>query len=599
MCTNSINTENDLLINELLYSQLSEIEKSNVKVYVSNKKVLEKIQTLKFAICYRYHAHILCIINNIPFISISNTPKVLSLLEENNLMDLNSNPIHFITKSKYILENKNLIIKKLKNVYKENNRNINIYSDFNKYIFDKSENTFFIDKKDYEIIYDYICMKYKNLKSYDLYFNTNIITFFLMKSINTIYTYGLNEKIFKGIENLRNDIYWLINDNVIHKNLIFFDNISEILKRKTTRNGLINLTFIDQNEYKGLHRSGWQYVIDNLMGLHSMDGILTDLYVDRTFHWNSYEYNKLGLIPYTRDWIGFIHHTCNTDYSTYNTCELFKNKLFIQSLKYCRGLILLTNDLKLKVDNLLKKYDINVNTYVIYHPTEFVSDDKLFTHKKFILNENKKIIQIGAWMRDINAINKLDLGKNNLYLNKYVLRGKKMESYYHDPDTDIDDKDDKNLNEIIMCRQNDNADINEDTNSNTSNKHIKIKLNKDINMISFLENDDYDNLIDKNIVFLKLEDASAVNTIIECVVRNTPVLVNRLPAVEEILGKKYPFFYETLDDVKDMLNIKLVDKTTDYIRNLNKNDLKIETFIDKFTNIVTDILYTYNTDSYV
>ena len=54
--------------------------------------------------------------------------------------------------------------------------------------------------------------------------------------------------------------------------------------------------------------------------------------------------------------------------------------------------------------------------------------------KKFMINKDKKIIQIGAWMRNIDAINKINLGKNKLLLNKYALRGKKMENYYYEDD---------------------------------------------------------------------------------------------------------------------------------------------------------------------
>jgi hypothetical protein len=604
MCTNNIDSENDNIINELVYSQLYETEKANVKVYTNKNKVLKKINELKYAVCFRYHAHILCIINNIPFISISDTPKVKALLDENNLNELCSQPIEFISKSKYILNNTVNIIQKLKNIYKLNNKKTKIYKNFDNYIFNKKENTFFVDKKDYEIIYDYVCKKYKNLECQDDYFNTQLLNFILMKSLNTHYSYGIQEKIRKGIDNLKNDIYWLINDNIIHKNIVFFDNIACILNKNNHKKGLINITYIDQNEYKGLHRSGWQYVIDKLHDFHSAsnENLLVDLYVDRTFHWNSYEYNKVGLIPYTKNWIGIIHHTCNTVYSNYNTIELFKNKLFIESLKYCKGLILLSYDLKTKVNYLLKNKNLNINTHVIYHPTEFVSDDKLFTPKKFVLNTNKKIIQIGAWMRDIGAINRLDLGNNKLYLNKYVLIGKKMQNYYYDPDVDSkitnDSLSDKSIQSIHSVHSiiSDN-DINS-TEENSLNENImcrksfensKVILNKDVKIINYLENNDYDNILNENIVFIKLEDASAVNTVIECIVRNTPIFVNRLPAIEEVLGKKYPLFYDSINDVKNLLTMKHIEKAHDYLKNLNKTELRLETFINKFKNIVNNI----------
>jgi len=603
MCTNNIDSENDNIINETIFSQLYESEKTNVKVYTNNKKVLQKINQIKYAVCFRYHAHILCIINNIPFISISETPKVKTLLDENDINELYAQPVEFISKSKYILQNTQNIKNKLKNIYKVNKKKSLIYTNFDNYVFNKIENTFFINKKDYEFIYDYTCKKYKSLKNDDIYFNTQLLNFILMKSLNTPYSYGMQQKIHKGIEYLKNDIYWLINDNIIHKNIVFFDNISCILN-KNNKKGLINITYIDQNEYKGLHRAGWQFVVDKLYDYNSAsnENLLVDLYVDRTFHWNSYEYNKFGLIPYTKNWIGFIHHTCNTKYSNYNTIELFKNKLFIESLKYCKGLILLSNDLKSKVDELLKKNNINIDTYVIYHPTEFVLDDIMFTTKKFVLNTNKKIIQIGAWMRDIGAINRLELGNNPLYLNKFVLIGKKMENYYYDSDIDSKLQDNtenysnlsesSNTSDLIGVERN-SLDLLGSTSVNNImcrdvNKQKTI-LNKDVSQIYFLENNEFDNLLSDNIVFIKLEDASAVNTVIECIVRNTPIIVNRLPALEEILGKKYPLFYNSINDVKNLLTMKYIEKGYEYLKNLNKTELKLETFINKFTNIVNQI----------
>jgi hypothetical protein len=35
-------------------------------------------------------------------------------------------------------------------------------------------------------------------------------------------------------------------------------------------------------------------------------------------------------------------------------------------------------------------------------------------------------------MRNIDAINKINIGKNKLLFNKYALRGKKMENYYYE-----------------------------------------------------------------------------------------------------------------------------------------------------------------------
>jgi hypothetical protein len=43
-------------------------------------------------------------------------------------------------------------------------------------------------------------------------------------------------------------------------------------------------------------------------------------------------------------------------------------------------------------------------------------------------------------------------------------------------------------------------------------------------------------------------DATANNTVVECIVRHTPILVNPLPAVVEYLGTEYPFYFDSLPE---------------------------------------------------
>ena len=57
---------------------------------------------------------------------------------------------------------------------------------------------------------------------------------------------------------------------------------------------------------------------------------------------------------------------------------------------------------------------------------------------------------------------------------------------------------------------------------------------------------EYDQLLEKNIVFIELIDASANNTILECIVRNTPIIVNKIEPVVEYLGDDYPLYFENL-----------------------------------------------------
>jgi hypothetical protein len=108
-----------------------------------------------------------------------------------------------------------------------------------------------------------------------------------------------------------------------------------------------------------------------------------------------------------------------------------------------------------------------------------------------------------------------------------------------------------------------------------------LKKHRDsVNIMSSLDNASYDSLLSSSIVFLNLADASAVNTVIECIVRNTPIYVNRLPALEEMLGKEYPGFYDNICDAEiAMMNIAHVTRVHAYLKRLSKTPFKLSTFV--------------------
>ena len=58
-------------------------------------------------------------------------------------------------------------------------------------------------------------------------------------------------------------------------------------------------------------------------------------------------------------------------------------------------------------------------------------------------------------------------------------------------------------------------------------------------------------LLCRNIAFVELHDAGANNTVVECIARATPLLVNKLPSVVEYLGAGYPFYYDSLEEAAE------------------------------------------------
>lgn len=67
-------------------------------------------------------------------------------------------------------------------------------------------------------------------------------------------------------------------------------------------------------------------------------------------------------------------------------------------------------------------------------------------------------------------------------------------------------------------------------------------------IVARVSTDGYDALLADNIVVLHLYGSVVNNTVLECILAGTPLLVNRLPAIVELLGEAYPLYADTAAD---------------------------------------------------
>ena len=103
---------------------------------------------------------------------------------------------------------------------------------------------------------------------------------------------------------------------------------------------------------------------------------------------------------------------------------------------------------------------------------------------------------------------------------------------------------------------------------------------------------EYDELLEKNIAFIDLYDSAANNTVLECIVRNTPLIVNRTPGVVEYLGEDYPLYFDNLEEVDSLLDLEKLKSGHEYLKNMYKEDITMEHFFDKFIKVI--YMYSYN-----
>jgi hypothetical protein len=296
--------------------------------------------------------------------------------------------------------------------------------------------------------------------------------------------------------------------------------------------GKINLSSQLENFY-GKHRSGWSYAVRSLSHLHNPRGIYLDAFIERTFAWN-----ENSAEPHFRPWIGFIHVPPQVPYwfqSHQSNHRIFQSRKWEKSLPFCRGLFTLS---RYHRDSLKKQLDIPVDNLIF--PTE--SPELKWDWDKFQSSPEKKIIQVGWWLRRLHSIFRLPAGK---YRKIFLKVDHFNWDYLIHKEYEILKK-----SGLFSAEMYDTADT-----------------------VGFVSNEQYDRLLAENIIFLHLYDSSANNTIIECLVRNTPLLVNPLPAVKEYLGEDYPFYFNSLEEAAEKAEDEdMVQKTHLYLLNHPSKD---------------------------
>ena len=133
----------------------------------------------------------------------------------------------------------------------------------------------------------------------------------------------------------------------------------------------------------------------------------------------------------------------------------------------------------------------------------------------------------------------------------------------------------KNLNHFNNLLQNESLYL-------SINIPISIKDTVKIYYIETIE--EYNDILCQNIVFIDLFDASANNVVLECIIRNTPIIINKIEAIVEYLGEDYPLYFTELDQVNNLLDFNNIKKAHEYLKNIDKSDISIDYFIKNLIN---------------
>lgn len=286
-------------------------------------------------------------------------------------------------------------------------------------------------------------------------------------------------------------------------------------------------------------RGGWSYVIQQLRSkLYAPDGILCISALEDVI---------VEGVVINEPWIGFVHQVPKSNYKYFPDLErMVVNEVFIKSLEKCLGLFVISS----RVKDYLVKHDVSVPVVRVFYPITPFPGDLKFSIEKFERESKKTVLFVGEFMRNYQAFYDLKVPEG---YKKILLKS---------PDVDFD-----NLYD-------------------TNHENIVLRTNDSVSIVNRVSDEDYDQLLSCSIVFLNMYDAGANTTVIECLGRYTPIIINRLPGVEEYLGKEYPLYYDTLNEANELVgDVAKVVQATRYLAEHDAiNPLTGERFVHEFAS---------------
>jgi hypothetical protein len=279
------------------------------------------------------------------------------------------------------------------------------------------------------------------------------------------------------------------------KRMISLRTVAPPLQRKLVLGG--------KSQSFGQHRNSFNSLIHSLEPLEISnadgDGVLFIPFLERQFVWGDEwgEANSSDPRALEQPWIGILHVPFEVPewISDIRPERFLTSDLFLRSRPYCRGIVTLAHD----IEEDLQHFDPGLSTLSVLHPTE--SAVRSFDPKRYLAAPT--IIQVGDWLRKLQAIHRVQArGHRRIMLLKqgtrdFLERDIRMYGNHQDPL---------------------------------------------VEMVDFISNDRYDELLSSSVVLCLLYATAANNVVIECIARATPILINPLPAVVEYLGRDYGLY---------------------------------------------------------
>lgn len=301
------------------------------------------------------------------------------------------------------------------------------------------------------------------------------------------------------------------------------------------------------------HRSGWPFVMQAVQRYSNNQGILVDDFCEQTFAYNPQSKDSKHIAKHlSNPWVGILHHPLSiTSPIKHDASHQLINIGTRLDWQRCqsnlRGIVVLSDTLQQFVQEWLR-----VPTITIKHPTDLHCPQ--FDFDKW--NDDKQIVCVGFFLRDTRILHRTTQPRY------YTFSRCK-------PFLDWMRRRDRKL-----------AHLEKKSELHTTQ----------VNDLPFLDNHKYDKTLASSVVVTWLYGAAANNTVVECIARNTPIVVNKLPSVVEYLGEEYPLYASNTQEIwRHITNVDKIKAAHEHLKQLDKSYLDANNFAINLNKFVCSL----------
>jgi hypothetical protein len=208
-----------------------------------------------------------------------------------------------------------------------------------------------------------------------------------------------------------------------------------------------------------------------------------------------------------------LHQNAAYERDSQNLKNLFSERRFLSSLALCQGLIVLSEQNRRDVVNLLDNAGVRLPVYRLFHPLIPIGSSGPHQGANERSDDLPNVYHIGWHLRSFSAFARLECDKRR----KVLLVPKDVLKEWF-------------LREVVNKEMN-HAGL--------------LSIENYVGRIFTASNEEYAEIISTGIVFNEYDAPSGSNLISECISAEAMLVINRQPAFEEYLGQSYPLFYES------------------------------------------------------